>query len=157
MRNAPTATPEINEIRNMTGTASPYDVLIMDHIKHARNYTVLDDVNRRAVGINPLCGDELTVYLRIAHERVERITFQCACCGISMASASIMTEMVKGQDTGDARMLLRAFIAILFDQTESRRNSLAREQLAILETVQRFPSRMRCAALRWETLEGGVG
>ena len=137
----------------MPRTASPYDVLVMDHIRNARNYFVLDDENRKAIGANPLCGDELTVYLRIEHDCVEKIAFQCACCGIAMASASIMTEMVKKQDTTRARMLLRAFLAMLSNRTHSRVHGVTREQLAILETVRKFPSRSGCAALPWTTLE----
>ncbi len=140
----------------MTGTASPYDVLIMDHIKNVRNYCELDDVNRNATGANPLCGDELTVFLKIEHDRVENIAFQCTCCGISMASASIMTELIKGKDVTDARILLRGFVAMLNDRTEARLHNVAGEQLAILETVRKFPSRNRCAILPWATLEGAL-
>ena len=139
----------------MSGT-DPYDTLIMDHIKNARNYFVPADVNRTATGANPLCGDELTVYLKVECERIEEITFQCTCCGISMASASIMTEMIKGKDTSDARLLLQTFIAMLHDHTVSTLTDAAPEQRAILETVQKYPSRVRCAALPWATLEGAL-
>lgn len=137
-------------------TTDPYDALIMDHVRNARNYFVPDAVNRTALGSNPLCGDELTVYLKIERERIEEISFQCTCCGISMASASIMTQMIKGKDTGNAKRLLRAFVALLHDRTVAAWPGTAREQRAILETVRRFPSRMDCAALPWATLEGAL-
>ena len=136
--------------------AGPYDDLIMDHIKNARNYFVLDNVNGKATGSNPLCGDDLTVYLKVDRDRIAEITFQCTCCGISMASASIMTEMIKGKDTNAARFLLRTFVAKLRDRAATPRHDAAREQLAILETVQKFPSRNRCAELPWTTLEAAL-
>jgi nitrogen fixation NifU-like protein len=139
----------------VSGT-SPYDDLIMDHIKNARNYLVPDDVNRKAAGANPLCGDELNLYLKIENDRIENIAFQCACCGISMASASIMTGMIKGKNTAEARALLRTFVALLRDHTASSLHDATREQRAILDTVQKFPSRNRCAALPWATLEGAL-
>jgi len=133
--------------------AELYDDLIMDHIKNARNYRALDHVDLTATGSNPLCGDELTVYLRIEHERVEEIAFQCTCCGISMASASIMTEMVKGQDAADARRLLRAFASLLNGLADFDSNGVAPGQRAILATARKYPARARCAALPWATLE----
>jgi len=139
----------------MSGTA-PYDDLIMDHIKNARNYFTLDDVNHKATGSNPLCGDDLTVYLKIERDCIRQIAFQCTCCGISMASASIMTEMIKGKHTTDARILIQRFVALLHDRTGSPLHDTSREQSAILETVQKFPSRERCAALPWATLEGAL-
>lgn len=139
----------------MSGTG-PYDDVMMDHIRNARNYFVLDDVTHKAIGSNPLCGDDLTIYLKIACDRIEEIAFQCTCCGISMASASIMTEMIKGKDTTDAKLLLRAFVALLNAHNASSLPDAVREQLAILETVQKFPSRSHCAALPWSTLEGSL-
>src|ERR1044071_2393030 len=92
--------------------ADPYDDLVMDHIKHARNYRVLADASHQAQGSNPLCGDELVIYLSTKHERIVDIAFQCTCCGISMASASIMSEQVKGKLTSEAKSLLGKFVAI---------------------------------------------
>ena len=74
-----------------------YDDIVMDHIKNARNCRVLDDADRRIEGRNPLCGDELLIFLKVADERIDDLAFQCSCCGISMASASMMTSAVKGK------------------------------------------------------------
>ena len=79
-----------------------YDDVLMDHIRNARNYAALEDANRTACGANPLCGDDVTVYVKLEDERLERIAFQCTCCGISMASASIMTETLAGRSAADA-------------------------------------------------------
>ena len=78
-----------------------YDDVIMDHIRNARNYHKLDGANREAEGSNPLCGDVITVYLKLSGEVIEDIGFQCTCCGVSMASASIMTESVKGKNKSE--------------------------------------------------------
>ncbi len=136
--------------------ANPYDDLLMDHIKNVRNYSVLDDASHTAAGANPLCGDEMNVYLKVEQDYIRKIAFQCTCCGISMASASIMTEMIKGMRGAAARTLLRAFAAMLSDHTAAPPDSIAREQRAILDTVRKFPSRHRCAVLPWATLEGAL-
>jgi nitrogen fixation NifU-like protein len=82
-----------------------YDELIMDHIRNARNYRVLTDASHDAAGSNPLCGDEMRVYIRIDGRRIADAAFQCTCCGISMASASIMTTMLIGAATNEAQLL----------------------------------------------------
>lgn len=133
-----------------------YDDLIMDHIKNARNYRMLDEVDRQATGMNPLCGDEVFVYLQMEGERIADVAFQCTCCGISMASASIMTEMVKGKLADEAKALLREFVAMLKSRTQPASQGMGAERLAMLETVKKFPARTRCAALPWATLEGAL-
>ena len=133
--------------------AQPYDDLIMEHIKHARNYRVLGNANRTGTGSNPLCGDEIVVYLRIDGERIADAAFQCTCCGISMASASIMTEAAKGKTAHEARALLRGVVAMV-NSGSPISDCMSSEWLALLETVRKFPARTRCAALPWVTLEG---
>lgn len=140
----------------MISEPGPYDDVMMDHIRNARNYFVPDDANHKATGSNPLCGDDLTIYLKIVRDRIEDIAFQCTCCGISMASASIMTQMIKGKDTAAVRPLLRAFVALLNTNNAMSLPEVISEQLAILKTIQKFPSRVRCAALPWSTLEGAL-
>ena len=134
----------------------PYDDLIMDHIKNARNYRVIDDASHQANGSNPLCGDELTVYLKIRHGGIEDVAFQCACCGISMASASIMTASVYGKSLADARSLLDTFVAALNDHADPALHAADPVLRAMLETVQEFPARTRCATLPWSTLEAAL-
>ena len=129
-----------------------YDDLIMDHIKNARNYRVLDSVEQPEVGTNPLCGDEVLIYLEIDAERITDIAFQCSCCGISMASSSMMTEMVKGSGLEQARRTVRDLIAML-QQQSAPRGPHADAQLALLDTVRKFPARLQCATLAWSTLE----
>ncbi len=133
-----------------------YDELIMDHIKNARNYGALDDANRKAAGSNPLCGDEMTVYLRIELERLEEVTFLCTCCGISMASASVMTESVKGLNASEARAVLRAFADLLAARAEPASAGGNAAHRAVLATVRAYPARVRCAILPWITLEAAL-
>lgn len=139
----------------MPGT-NLYDDLIMDHIRNARNYRVLDDADHRSTGTNPLCGDEIVVYLRIAGGRIADVGFQCTCCGISMASASIMTEMVMDRPADEARALLREMIDMLKGRSGFSSHEMSAERRAMLETVEKFPARTLCAALPWATLEGAL-
>ena len=90
---------------------SPYDDFIMDHIKNARNFRALDDADRHAHGSNPLCGDEIDVYLRMDSERIDDAAFQCTCCGVSMASASMMTESIRGRSIAEALSRARTLVA----------------------------------------------
>ncbi len=133
-----------------------YDDLIMDHIKNARNYLALDDANRRASGSNPLCGDELSVYLRLEQGCLEKVAFLCTCCGISMASASIMTESVRGRTASEAIDLIRAFTALLTAPAATAPTTSSADQRAVLDTVRRYPVRVPCAVLPWITLEAAL-
>jgi nitrogen fixation NifU-like protein len=133
-----------------------YDALIMDHIRNARNYRALVDATQEAAGANPLCGDEMVVGIRLVDDRLADVGFQCTCCGISMASASIMSEMVKGMSRAEVELLLRHFLSIVQERAPAVPEAMSAEWRAILDTVNRFPSRVRCAALPWTTLEAAL-
>ena len=133
-----------------------YDQLIMDHIKNARNYRVLVDASHEAAGANPLCGDEMVIALKVVEDRLADIGFQCTCCGISMASASIMSEMVKGMSRAEAELLLRHFLSMIRDRPRAAPHARSAEWRAILDTLNRFPTRVTCAALPWTTLEAAL-
>lgn len=135
---------------------TPYDALIMDHIRNARNYRVLDDANHGASGTNPMCGDALTLQLRVEHGRIEDIGFQCECCGISMASASMMTERVRGRSVADVRREIREVTGRLAAQPGTPGDESDPRQRALLETMREFPARRRCAVLPWSTLEAAL-
>lgn len=135
----------------MTRT-QPYDDLVMEHIRNARNYRVLDDAQRRATRTNPLCGDEITVFLTLEDDKLAEIAFQCSCCGVSMASASMMTVEVRGRQTHDAMNRVRAFHERLARAAENSESPSGPFAEAMLETVRRYPARTRCAALPWITL-----
>lgn len=131
-----------------------YDDVIMDHIKHARNYRKIADATCKADGVNVLCGDNLSVYVRVEDNIVREAAFQCECCGISMASASIMTELVTGKSVDEAKHisadLLESFSS---EHPESDANY---GKAAVLGIVRDFPSRRNCASLAWVTLNAAL-
>jgi nitrogen fixation NifU-like protein len=131
---------------------SLYSELILDHIKNARNFHQLADANRKAHGINPLCGDTFEVYAKVEGGRVIDAAFQCECCGISMASASIMTETVKGRTVQEAGVLYRNFEKLLREPGAASNLQADSGQLPMLELIRDFPSRVNCALLGWHTL-----
>ena len=137
-------------------SAGVYDDLIMDHIRNARNYRVVPDADRAETGSNPLCGDEMTVYVKLDGGRIGELGFQCTCCGISMASASMMTQMAGGRRVEEARELVRDILAMLERAGASSDGETSPERLAMIETVRKFPAREGCAALPWKTLERGL-
>ena len=132
----------------------PYDDLIMDHIRNARNYRVPPGANGKGNGLNPLCGDDMTVYVRTEQGVIRDAGFQCSCCGVSMASASIMTECVIGLAPAEAKALLGSVIAAV--HAGAAPADAKAEVLAILDTVHKHPSRTKCAVLPWATLEASL-
>ena len=137
--------------------ARGYDERVMDQIRNARAYRVLDDATHQANGINPLCGDEMTVYVRISADRVEELAYQCSCCGVSMASASMMSEYVREQTVAQLAISVPAFSAALLKHAEppaAADDDPMRH--ALLKTVRDLPSRTPCAALPWAILAAAV-
>jgi nitrogen fixation NifU-like protein len=135
----------------MSATHALYDEVILDHIKNARNYRALERADRVAEGVNPLCGDNFTVYVQLDGEVIRDAAFQCSCCGISMASASVMTEAVKGRTLAQAAELYTRFTDLLSSPGVSETVDDLGE-VAVLAVVRAFPSRRDCAALAWHTL-----
>ena len=128
----------------------------MEHIRNARGYRALDAATHRAIGHNPLCGDDLTVYATLAGERIEVVTFQCTCCGISMASASMMSEFMQGRDRARMREWIPAFVADLVAHAEPPAAASDPIRYALLQTVRDLPVRTTCAALPWATLAAAL-
>ena len=139
----------------MPDTSTLYDDVILDHIKNARNYRLMESADRKAEGFNPLCGDSFTVYVQLDGDVIHDASFQCSCCGISMASASVMTDAVKGRTIASVKELHERFMALL-----SNPDALEREEdiseVAVLSVVRDFPSRRNCAALAWHTLAAAL-
>lgn len=126
----------------------------MDHIKNARNYRPLADAELSAAGLNVLCGDGMTVYVKLAGETIAEAGFQCECCGISMASASIMTEAIAGRAPGEVKALHEAVVTALESGVDALGDWEAGR--AIIEAVRAYPSRRRCALLPWVTLAAAL-
>lgn len=134
----------------------PYDDILMDHIKNARNYRTIDGASGTASGANALCGDGVTVFVRMEGGRIEDIAFQCECCGVSMASASIMTEALSGLTADEARARVKSFVERVGAKAGTERLEDESAQAAVVAAARQYPVRSRCAVLPWLTLEAAL-
>jgi nitrogen fixation NifU-like protein len=136
-----------------------YQDVILDHGKHPRNRVTIPDSNRQAQGRNPLCGDEFNVQLKLDDAGgIDNIAFTGTGCAISVASASIMTELLKGKNAAEADALFQAFHT-LCTTGEAPGNSVSADDLAYLEViagVRQFPVRVKCATLSWHTMKAAL-
>lgn len=130
-----------------------YRDLILDHYRKPRRRGALDGDAIRVEGMNPVCGDEVRIDLRIAHDSIDDIAFGGQGCSISMASASMLTTQVYGQPVGQARSIAGAFRAMLLDGASP---GAELGDLEALEGVAKFPVRVKCALLPWNVLEQGL-
>jgi nitrogen fixation NifU-like protein len=130
-----------------------YQDVILDHNRRPRNFGALERA-RKAEGFNPLCGDHFTVYLRVDGTVIADISFEGAGCAISKASASLMTESVKGKTSADARALLERFQRMITSPPDSSIVELGK--LAAFAGVRQFPARVKCASLAWHTLRAAL-
>ena len=131
-----------------------YRDVILDHNRHPRNFGPLQGANHHAEGNNPLCGDRLVLAVRLDGERIEDIRFEGRGCAISTASASLMTEAVKGKDRESARALFEKVHTLLTRQDAAPDPTLGK--LAALSGVREFPARVKCASLCWHTLQAAL-
>jgi len=131
-----------------------YRDVILDHNKRPRNFGKLEPSNAHADGHNPLCGDRLTVFLKMDGNRVEDIRFEGKGCAISTASASLMTEIIKGKDRAEIGGLFDKVHALLTKQDAVADPSLGK--LAALSGVREYPARVKCASLCWHTLNAAL-
>jgi len=130
-----------------------YQEVILDHSKNPQNFHPLPDANRTAVGRNPLCGDQFTVYLRIDGDRISDVGFEGQGCAISKSSASMMTQAVKGKTSAEAESLFDRFHDLVTGK-EADPDSLGK--LAAFQGVSEFPIRVKCASLAWHTLRAAL-
>ena len=133
-----------------------YQDIILEHGKSPRNLGKCEGYNHDAKGYNPLCGDKIHVYLKLDSEnKVESLTFEGEGCAISLASASIMTELVKGKFFNETKDIMDAFLNMIKNTSEIQSNHLDDDQktkLMSLSGVREFPMRVKCATLSWHTL-----
>ena len=133
-----------------------YQDIILEHGKSPRNLGKCEGYSHEAKGYNPLCGDKVHVYLKLnSGKKVEGLTFEGEGCAISLASASIMTELVKGKSFDEAKDIMNAFLNMIKNTSEIRSNHLDEDQktkLMSLSGVKQFPMRVKCATLSWHTL-----
>jgi nitrogen fixation NifU-like protein len=136
-----------------------YQEVILDHNKRPRNFRAIED-GRKAEGYNPLCGDRLTVYLRVENGRVEDVSFQGSGCAISKASASLMTDAVKGKTVEEAKALFDRFHRMITrrpdEPDDPGESGDGLGKLSVLAGVRQFPIRIKCASLAWHALHSAI-
>jgi nitrogen fixation NifU-like protein len=131
-----------------------YQEVILDHNKRPRNFRALEDATHVAEGYNPLCGDRLSLYLKLDGDIITDVGFQGSGCAISKASASLMTDTLKGRDVKDVRELFEKFHRMVTTPTDIEVEDLGK--LSALAGVREFPVRVKCASLAWHTLKAAL-
>ena len=134
-----------------------YQEVVLDHGKNPRNFRHMDDATHQSVGFNPLCGDKLTLFLRYENDVVQDASFQGSGCAISTASASLLTEIVKGKERQAVEQLVADFIEMLTGEQGNGFDPQKIGKLAVFSGVRDFPVRVKCATLSWRTLEAALG
>ena len=133
-----------------------YQEIILEHGKNPRNLGKTDNFNKDAKGNNPLCGDSVHVYLKLNNQRkVEDISFEGSGCAISMASASIMTDLIKGKSDNEAKEIIEDFLGMIKENPDLKTNLLKEDEktkLMCLSGIKQYPMRVKCATLSWHTL-----
>ena len=133
-----------------------YQEIILEHGKNPRNLGKTENFNKDAKGNNPLCGDNVHVYLKLNDQRkVEDISFEGSGCAISMASASIMTDLIKGKSDNEAKEIIEDFLKMIKDNPDLKSNLISEDdktKLMSLSGVKKYPMRVKCATLPWHTL-----
>ncbi|HIA16206.1 MAG TPA: SUF system NifU family Fe-S cluster assembly protein [Dehalococcoidia bacterium] len=134
-----------------------YQEVVMDHNRRPRNFKKLENAQRTAEGFNPLCGDQISLYLNVDDDGViEDIGFEGAGCAISKATASMMTEAIKGKNVDKAEEIFEAFRHMLTRKPEEEYDYELLGDLEILQGVSQFPTRIKCATLSWHTLNSAL-
>ena len=132
-----------------------YQSVILDHYKKPRNYGALEDATASAEGVNPLCGDHITVRVRVREGAIDAVTFEGNGCAISKASASLMTEIVGGRAIAEAEEIFERFHELVTGETGAPDEALGK--LEVLSGVREFPARVKCATLAWHALRAALG
>jgi nitrogen fixation NifU-like protein len=138
----------------MSDLSELYQQVILDHNKKPRNFRKLDDPNRKAEGFNPLCGDHYTLYVNLQNDRILDISFEGSGCAISKASASIMTDTVKGKSRVEVESLFMKVHRMLTAKEKPNLDEMGK--LAVFSGVSEFPVRVKCATLPWHTLNAAL-
>lgn len=139
----------MNDLRDI------YQEVILDHYRKPRNFHPLEEASQEASGHNPLCGDRVSVFLEIEGDSVKDVSFQGAGCAISTASASLMTEAVKGRTLGEVRALFKNFHDMMTRETDLD-EGVDLGKLEVFSGVRQIPIRVKCATLAWHTLKAAL-
>ena len=138
----------------MSDLSDLYQEVILDHNRRPRNFHTLCDASHSAEGYNPLCGDRLTLYLKVNGDTIEDVSFEGAGCAISKASASMMTDALKGRSVAEANALFERFHRMVTTPPSQAVEDLGK--LSALAGVREFPVRVKCASLAWHTLKAAL-
>jgi nitrogen fixation NifU-like protein len=138
----------------MSELSDLYQEVILDHNRKPRNFRVIDPATASQEGYNPLCGDRLKLYLNVENGIITDVAFQGSGCAISKASASLMTEAVKGKTVDQARALFEQFHHMITSPPGSPLPEMGK--LAVLSGIREFPTRVKCAGLAWHTMKAAV-
>jgi nitrogen fixation NifU-like protein len=144
----------------MSNLDALYQELILEHNRRPRNYRVMENADRVVESHNPLCGDALTLWVKLDGDRVTDVSFQGSGCAISRASASLMTEAVKGMTRSEAEALFTQFHELVTGKLNVETDPAARKRLGSLRAlggVSRFPIRVKCASMAWHALHSALG
>lgn len=133
-----------------------YQETILDHHKHPRNFRKLEGANHSAEGYNPLCGDRITVYVLLEGDTIEDVAFEGSGCAICTASASVMTELVKGKTIDEVEALFGRFHDLVTGDPSEKPNTEGLGKMAVFFGVREFPVRVKCATLAWHTIRAAV-
>lgn len=133
-----------------------YQEVILDHNRSPRNFRAMPGANRKGEGYNPLCGDQIEVYILVEESKIKDISFQGSGCAISKASASIMTTELKGKTEGEAKELFERVHRMLTGEADAQRSFDSLGKVAILSGVCKFPARVKCASLAWHTANAAL-
>ena len=133
-----------------------YQETILEHNKNPRNFRVIDDADKEADGKNPLCGDALRVYVKMDGDRVEDVAFKGSGCAISKASASMMTQTVRGKTKEEAEAMFDEFHRMVTGGLDVEKDDNQLGKLKIFAGVLEFPARVKCASLSWHTLNAAL-
>jgi nitrogen fixation NifU-like protein len=140
----------------MTDLRDLYQEVILDHTKKPRNFGKIENANHEAVGHNPLCGDKIVIYVLIEGGVIKDISFQGQGCAVSQASASMMTERIKGKTRAEVEALFERFHDLVTGKPESSGGGPELGKLAVFAGVQKYPVRVKCATLPWHTLRAAL-
>ncbi len=133
-----------------------YQEVVIDHSRKPRNFRRPEGANRRAEGLNPLCGDQITLYLKLSGDVIEDIGFEGQGCAISKASASLMTTALKNKTKAEAEALFERLHSMISEGPSSKVDPQELGKLAVLSGVWEFPARVKCATLAWHTLRSAL-
>lgn len=133
-----------------------YQEIILEHYKKPKNLGLLENADIKIEGKNPFCGDEIELAIKLKDDTIENVTFDGSGCAISQASASLMTEKIKGKSIVEVKKLISTFKKMVKGEDDSQVNKDNLEELLALQGVSEFPSRIKCALLAWNTLLLGL-